>query len=186
MNNGKSYKRILIILGFSVVGFFIAYYLLFRDIRLKNEHISILQSDLSLQTDKQGYLISAEKILHDTAPDIMRINNSIISTDGDVAFIENLESIAHDGGLTIGIDSLSFEDNPKFSSSGITIFKIKAKTDGSWIGTYKFLKQIESLPFKIKIEKFAFTNGINSGSDAGKIGRNNWQSAFEISVLKYK
>ena len=172
-------------LGLSVLCVFVLYYFIFRDIQSKNEHLSAFTHDLSLQMNKEEYLTSTEKKIQNINTDINNINNSIISHSGDVEFIENLESIAHNNNLSINIESLVFEDNPKFAPALVTIFKIKAKTTGGWVGTYRFLNQIESLPFKVKINNYAFISGAEESESSKKID-NVWQSMFEISVLKYK
>lgn len=187
MEHKKPSKKILYILGLSVAGLFVIYYFVFSDIKAKNEHISALGHELSLQTSKREYMLSIQKIVSDAGSDIALVDNSIIKSDGDVSFIENLESIAKNNGLSITIDSLVFENDPALDKAGITIFKVKAKTSGSWIGTYKFLSQIESLPLKIKISNFGFmsdTSGGTSGTSKSSSGL--WQSSFEIHILKYR
>jgi hypothetical protein len=137
----------------------------------------------------QQYMISLERTIQNADPDIIRINNSIIAKDGDVEFIETLEQMAKTNGLSVSIDSLTLENNPILAGSNVTILRIKAKTQGSWLGTYTFLSELESLPLKIKVDKFGFANG---GSDtqtpSGKSAKATvvWQSIFEIVVLKYK
>ena len=128
-------------------------YFLFKDIRLRNEHISKLSQEVSSLSSKQDYLVSTQKMIGSINQDIIRIDNSIITKDGDVAFIENLELIAKSNGLTLNIDSLVFEDDTKLTGAGLTTLKIKAKTTGNWSNTYRFLSQIESLPFKIKVNR---------------------------------
>ena len=179
----KSLRITMITLSIIALLSFTTYYFLFRDIKTKNEHISTMEHLLSIQDKKREYLISMQRIIQNLDPDISRINNSIIANGEDVQFIENLESLAHDNGLSIDIDSLVFEDDQKLASSTITTFKIKAKTKGEWLGTYTFLAQIESLPFKIKVNKFTMKS--EESSDP-KLISNNWRTDFEIRLLKYK
>ena len=188
MHKSRFFKITSVILGLLTLGLFGLVFLVYRDIKTKNEHISILEHDFSIQASKQEYLISTQKILQDLAPDIANINNSIIASGGEVQFIESLESIAKGNGLLVVIDSIVSDDNPKSVSNSVSNLKIKAKMKGSWIGTYRFLAQIESLPTKIKINKFSFINTeiqIDSGAKVGTSG-NGWQSLFEITALQYK
>jgi len=184
----KSFKKILWTLGLLILVIFIAYYFLWRDIKSKNERISTLSQDISSESVRQDYLILTQKVIESVNTDISRINNSIVAKDGDVSFIENLETLAKSNGLTITIDSLIFEDSPQTSSAGLTVFRINAKTRGNWAGTYTFLSQLESSPFKIKINKFTFLGSEGETLDGKKPSLSNivWQGAFEIAVLKYK
>ena len=172
-----------------VLGICIFYYFLYNDIKDKNQNISMLENGLSSQVNKQQLTNSMQSILKNSDADIAKVNSSMVASDGDVAFIENLESIAQNNNLKVGIESLVFQDDPSLGSSTLTFFNVRGKIIGGWTGTYLFLSQLESLPFKIKINRFAFTNSSDTGSvDGKKTGTtgNSWESVFEISVLKYK
>ena len=182
-------KKILIVPGIFIIGFCILYYFVFVDIKNRNERISLLEHELKRETTKSEYITSLEHILVNADSDIARINNSIIPNDGDVEFIENLEKMARENNLLIEINSLVFENNSAFASTSLTLLKINAQTKGDWLGSYTFLNQIESLPIKVKIKRFDFTNSIlETNSDITKSIKSNsvWQSTFEIFLLKYK
>ncbi|MCX6702052.1 MAG: hypothetical protein NTX96_02560 [Candidatus Zambryskibacteria bacterium] len=189
MYNHKLSKITLVVLTIVIIVIFMMCYFVYKDIKYKNQNHHIILSDLSFQNNKQDYLISTQKTMDDLAPDIKLINSSIISKEGDVGFIENLESIAKENSLSIEIDSLIFDNGLKPTSSSTDVLKIKAKTEGSWSNSYTFLARLESLPFKIKIDKFSLTSipvGIVSGTNENYVSSGNWQSVFEIDVLKSK
>lgn len=185
MYNISSFKKILILLLVITTLFFIGYYFLYQDIKAKNEHISVLSEELLSKSNRQEYLKSTSKMIEDIRPDIEKINNSIVAVGGDVDFIENLESLARSNGLSIDISSLTFEDDKVLAASNTTKFKIKAKTVGGWAGSYAFLSEIESLPFKISINSFVINNIPDKASEKVVPGKD-WLSTFEIVVLKYK
>ena len=179
----------LLTLSTLVVVIFGLCYLVYQDIKDKNENHHTLSHGLLFQNDKQDYLVSTQKTIDNINPDITRINSSVVSKEGEVSFIENLESIARINGLSIEIDSLVFEDRGDSSSSLISVLKIKAKTKGSWYGSYVFLARLESLPFKIKIDRFSLANTgteVPVPDEKGGVPNGDWQSTFEIAVLKYK
>jgi hypothetical protein len=183
MKSRKSLINTFIFLAILVVALLGCNYYLYRDVKIRNLHISDLEYDLSQEEENKAYLASTQKLLQNISPDIEDLNDSIISKDGDVEFIENFENLAKNNGLKITIDSLVFEEIKGFPSASVTSLKIRAKTEGSWSGTYVFLNQIEALPFKIKINKFSL---INRTETLDKDKTNSiWQSTFEIVVLKY-
>lgn len=186
MSSQNIYKNIMVILGVVSLGFFVAYYFAYQDIKEKNKSIAVLAQELDLESSRQEYLVSTQRMIKNISSDIDRINNSIISVDGNVSFIEGLEAVAKSNGLSITIDSLVIEDDPTFSESGITTLKIKAKTKGSWAGTYTFISQIESLPYKIKVSQFGMQGSASELVSGKKVPVSEWQSSFEIRVLKYK
>jgi len=186
MDQSKLFIKIILLLIICTLSLFGVIYFVYFEIKEKNEKIMNVEQDISTQNSKHDYLVSAQKLIEDIEPDIAKIGDSIVSSNGDVAFIENLEFIARSYDLSIQIDSLTIEDDLKNESNPISTLKIKAKINGSWTNTYVFLSELESLPFKLKINKF---NLISSGevSNVDKTSSNiDWQALVEISVLKYK
>jgi Tfp pilus assembly protein PilO len=190
MQTHQTLKKIIIILCVLIPVVFVAYYFVYSDIKDKNEHISSLQGDLSFQNNKQGYISATDSYLKSIESDIAHINGSIVPKDGDVKFIEDLESMARSDGLSINIDSLVIVDpSTKMASSTTLILTVKAKTTGSWVGTYTFLSQVESMPVKAKVNTFGLSDVISDVSvDPNNPIKSNdkWQTTFEINVLKYK
>lgn len=186
MTKQSSHKKILSILSLVVALLFVGYYFLYKDIKTKNQKISYLENEISLQSGRQEYLVSTEKLIESLSADISDIDTSIVAKDADVNFIENLEAIAKNNNLSIDIDSLGIEDLPGQKSNDISTLKVRARATGPWKGTYAFFAELESLPFKVKINKYSLSNvSSDTGVDAKKVGQI-WQSTFEIVVLKYK
>jgi len=182
----QSLKKILVSLSFLIVVIFGSYYFIYTDIKSRNENTSTLSQEISLQSSKKDYLKSTQKMIESIQTDIDGINNSIVGKEDDIAFIESLEAIARSNGLTIDIDSLLFEEDPKLSPAGLTNFIVKAKITGSWSGTYLFLSQLESLPIRAKITRYDFVTSVGPETVETKTTSKVWRSAFEITVLKYK
>ncbi|MEQ1500267.1 MAG: hypothetical protein ABL917_02765 [Parcubacteria group bacterium] len=184
MSRGKPLKRILATLTlvvFIIIGF---YYALYLDIKNRSRHISKLTHELSLQEEAEKYAISTKNKIESISSDIANINNSIIPYGGDIQFIEDFELLANSNDLELEIESLLLEDQPRTLASGVVIFKIRAKTRGSWADTYRFLNQIESLPLKIKVSQFSILGQeVSLGTNKKKT---EWQSQFEVYLLKYK
>lgn len=183
-------KKIAIILGVVVLGICALYYFIYIDIKKRNEHASVLLHDATLEISRQQYTISLEHTIENITPDIDLVNKSLIAKDGDVDFIENLEGLAKSNGLAITIDSLILDNNnPILEGSDITLLRVKAKTEGNWLGTYTFLSELESMPLKIKVDKLGFASiGDEPQTGTKKQVKSNriWQSIFEITILKYK
>jgi hypothetical protein len=180
-------KKTPIILGIVVLLLCVAMYFIFTDIKKKNEHVSILDNELSLDSHNQEYLHSMNKMIQDSNSDIARLNDSVLASDGDIDFIENLEKLAHDNNLSIEIGSLGFTDDTMIKSDSFTFLKVDAHTKGSWVGTYAFIASLEALPLKVRIDKFTFSKMEDkNGADTESSIKNAWQSNFEIRILKYK
>ncbi len=182
-------KKIVIMLGCAALILLSFFYFVFANIRDKNIHAATLLRDVSLEVAKQQDMIGLKRTIENTSSDIVRVNNSIIPIDGDVQFIEDLESRARVDGLSVTIDSLTFDNTLLAASPDVTMFKVKAEVKGSWAGVYRFLGELESLPFKLKINTFNLVNtSANSTQSTSKTPKfsSTWQGNFEIIVLKYK
>lgn len=184
----QTLKKILVALGILILIIFTSYYFIYREVRFRDETYQTLLRDLSFQDAKQEYLISTQKTIDGLMLDINHINDSVVSKDGDVEFIETLEAIAKESGLSIEIDSLVLSNDPTLTPHSVDVLKIRAKTRGSWEGSYLFLSRLESLPLKLKIDSFGLSNILVDVVLSNKkvVKRSVWQSVFEISVLKYK
>lgn len=185
MRNYKYLNKIIIILALLIVAVSVLFYFVASGIKSKNENIAKLKSDLSVRASEKEYLFSMQNMLNKVDTSISQIDSSVLSSDGDVSIIENIEQIAKKNGLDVSIDSLSIEDLPSTLNSGMTTLKIRAKTEGNWSSIYNFVYELSSLPYKIKIERFLLTAVPGTSTVKGSTGRQ-WQNVFEIRLLKYK
>lgn len=176
MKHAKLIKKFLIPLIFLEIAIFVFFYFGYLDVKSKNQDASVLKGDLASQVQRQQYMSSMQAMIKSTDSDITKVNNSIVQNDQDVNFIESLEKIARENNLQVVISSLVIKDSKDLSASGLSILSLKANLKGGWAGMYSFLVELESQPFKIKIDKFAMASSEDK----------QWQGVFEIEVLKYK
>ncbi len=188
MNQPRPFKKIIVILTVVSLLLFVAMYFVYAEIRSKNEKVSAVEQDLSQKNTRYEYLVYMQKLVKDIENDIKKIDDSIVPKSGDVGFIEKIESLAKNQGLSISIESLNLTSDPKAESSPVATLKIKATVDGAWSNIYLFASEIESLPIKIKVNRFSLKNKDEIPADKSKMGGlgKDWRGSFEISVLEYK
>ncbi len=189
MKKYRHFINIIIVLFFLVILAAGGIFYIFEVLKWKNENISKLTNYLDSEMNREEYVTSTQKLLQSLDGDINRIRGLIIPTSGDVEFIENLEFVARSNNLIIELDSLVLENDPKAPQTTVTVLKIKAKTKGSWTNTYKFIAELEALPYKIKINSMLLSKVTdNLTSDDGKkiVSKGYWVTSFDIGVLKYK
>ena len=183
-------KKIIWLPLIFIVGIFVLYYYLYQDIEIKNQNILNLQNKIKIQSESEQYLKSVGNVVQNSQVSINEVNNSILDKDGDVIFIENLEKISKENGLEITINSIVIDNLSGLSKANMTTLSISATIKGSWAGNYIFLKELESIPFVLRVEKFDLVSTSNSGFDPISkkmiITNRGWQSTFEIHVLKNK
>jgi len=156
-------------------------YYMFGLIRQTNQAIAGFQSTLEFDKQKQDYLISTGRVIQSANSDISRINNSIIPSDGEVSFIEQIEALARSNNLQITIDSLSADSSDALDAAGMGRLTIKIKSSGAYASIHRFLQQIEAMPLKMALDQ------VNLQTDRSKDKAiAPWNLTMTIYVLKYK
>ena len=183
-----SLKGILCLFAFLVVLLFVDIFILFQNVKNQNENVSKTQNEISHSEKQNEYTASLRESLQNSNSEIAKVNNSILSSDGDVAFIEQLENTAKENGVGIIIESLSVEDIPNVVSGDLTSFKIRAEAEGGWNGMMAFLTKLESMPYVARVEELDLANSSDNplSQTTPVASLQSWQSVFEIRVLQYK
>jgi len=176
-------KKIITIYSILILIFVGIYIFIFIKIKDYNQNIAYLENEIFLQQDKQQKMSLMNNMIEENKDYIDLVENSVIPKDGNVPFIETIESLASENNLVMTIQSLSFEDSEGLNDKGMTLFKIRSTTKGSWANTYSFLALLEALPLSLKIENLALI--YSSTELAGNI-RPEWQMSIDMKVLKYK
>lgn len=186
MNNISNYKKILILLALCVLGLFVVFYFVYKELLIKNKNNANLLQYISEESSREAYASNIQKQLSKLDPDIKKVKGVVVPSADVVSFIEELENTARSNGLTIQNNSITEEVDPKLSSSTVVFLKIKSTTSGTWSGTYKFLAELESLPHKVRINSFTMNNSTFQADPTMPSTSKNWDATFEIKVLKYK
>lgn len=176
-----SLKSIIISLSLVIVLLCGLYYIWYRDVSRSGTHASELEYQIANQSQTAAYMDTLEATLRTSSDDIAAVNGSVVTSDGNVAFIESLESMAHDQHLTFGIDALNIEEDPALTQYGMVFLKIKAKAEGSWADLYRYLLAVEGLPVKVRVDNVALLKSDDKDEKAPP-----WRLSFEIRVMKYK
>ncbi len=176
----------IVVLSVASLTLFGAIYYVYSDIKSKNETILTVEQDLSSKNQKHDYLMSLQNLVESIDPEVQKVESMIIPKSGDVAFIEEIENLGRSSGLLVEIDSLNLTTDPKVSSSTLSVLKVKVRATGAWVDVYKFASQIESLKYRIKINKFTLSSKEELTAIRSQSSNKEWQGIFEISVLEYK
>ncbi|MFZ2522056.1 MAG: hypothetical protein WAZ44_02050 [Minisyncoccia bacterium] len=188
MNKRKMTKLVPITFALLFILLLIGQFFLFIHIKNTNQNSSSLAVELRTKSNNEEYMISTGKIIQNINSDLNKVHKSIVSETGDVEFIESLERLADINNLSISINSLNIEANSKSTTSPVALLRISIKTTGGWSGSHKFLKQVESMPIKMKVNSYTLqseTSNIVQDNPLG-VSTGKWESAVDLSVLKYR
>jgi hypothetical protein len=111
--------------------------------------------------------------------DVDKVNSHIVTADGEVAFIEEVENLAKADNLGIKIDTVNVAQANDLTPAGLEYLNLSMSVTGSWLSTFHFLSLIENMPYDVMVNQ----SDISDISD-GVTGPTQWQGDFQISVIK--
>jgi len=174
----NSINSLIFILAIVVLGFCIALYFAYNQINAKGEHIVELTEQSAQNSQAQEEMKNLESSLNVIEPQAQKINSYLIAPDGEVDFINQVESLAQADKLKIVINSVAIKNSPDLTDEGMEYLTLRITVDGSWNGSYRFLSELLNLPYQISLTQADLSAPSNTQTSSG------WESVFDIQVLK--
>jgi Tfp pilus assembly protein PilO len=155
----------------------VGYYLLFQYTKTQSAAAASLTSAIDLGQQKNSRLSSLRATVKDTDGKRQQLETFLLSSDTEIAFIEQMESLAKNSGLsakTNNVSSIAGEANLT------KVFKMQMEVTGSWSNIMYLLDQVESLPYGVRVIGVS----LNRQSAGGKSAGSAWVATFEINVIE--
>lgn len=114
--------------------------------------------------------------------DIDFVSSSLVSSGGEVSIIEYIEGLAKQMGLNIEISSVLIEKENELTPNNLSNLVLNIKVSGNWRQVFNFLGLLESIPYKISIDKMSFVYTNDGDKSKEKIGL--WEGVFTVKILK--
>lgn len=179
---------ILCVLVWSAAGFFS--YQVFSQTNDTGALIDGAKKDLKRDAD----LRATKNSLSANEDKIMELDSFFVASDKAVDFIETIEAIGRQTGVTLTIGSVSTEANLRNPNDFKEIIKMRLQAGGSWQGVYHFLTVLENLPYGLSVDTASITLNISSQNlffstsptTRRRTEKEAWIGHFDVSVLKIK
>jgi hypothetical protein len=159
------------------------------------------QADVANQQSSAEQNHALQDLAESIQPEISSLNSRIVPSDGVAAFIEMIESLARQSGLSVSISSVNDVSDPTDTSGSYQFLTLTVATVGSWSGTHRFLSLIETAPFELDLSSIGLVEngsggqsqnqngglvGVPASSVGAKTGSTGqtWSGQFKISVLQ--
>lgn len=117
-------------------------------IQKKIESVSILESELSMETQRRERSQSITHLVEDTAEKRNEMERYFVDESGVASFITDIETIAESAGVDEGITSVGVsnlkKDDP--ASEYLEEISIQVRAKGSWNEVFQFVRLIENMP----------------------------------------
>jgi Tfp pilus assembly protein PilO len=169
--------KILILIIICNIAAIAGYYLLFQYIKTQTEAASSLTSTLSLSEQKNSHLNSLRSVVKDTEGKRQQLAAFLLSSDGEISFIEQVETLAKSSGLNEKTNNVSSIAGSTVSTK---IFQMQIETTGSWSNLMYFLNQLENLPYNVRVQNVS----LNKQSGDSKSSGSPWTAIVDINVTE--
>jgi Tfp pilus assembly protein PilO len=158
------------------------WYFLFSSIRSHVEAAANFNSETQDKLAAANRDESLKAFLADSTSTIALLSQSIVSSDGTVSFIDNVEGLARGMDLGIAVSSVS-TSGISASSTALQDLDLSLSVQGSWSACYQFLSALETLPNDISITS---VNLSQSTFAAGGVKTGSWNETIALSALMEK
>lgn len=170
------YKRIIAGVLVLAAGVGLVAYLLVM-IQRRDAEASSLAADIQAQTIRETRLRSLKRTIAGTDQIRGSLDRYLVSADGVVGFIEDIENLGSVSGVSLEISSVGLK--PMEGREDFEWLTLAISMSGSWSETTNALALIESLPYRVLIDDFSIIRG-----DAEN--RSLWSERIVIRVVKDK
>lgn len=195
MKNISQTKKILVIASLLMVIIYCVYGLLFWKIKVTNERASVLSNEAQIDLKKDESLRATKISLATHKEAIETLDTYFISADGVVGFIEGLESLGREAGISITVASVIVEADSKNKNDFKETLRLRVNTTGLWSNTNYFISLLENLPLHAEIknatlslvgasDKLVFLSATPSMRKPSSEER--WKGEIELTVRKLK
>ena len=193
MKNFSNTQKILVITIVLAMVSLGLYGFLFWQVRSENQEASQLLGEAEQDVEKEKTLRAAKISLEKNKQFIEKIDTYFVPKDGVVGFIQELETIGKQTGVSLTIGGVTAESDQRTKDDFKETLRIRLETSGSWEKTFYFLSVLESLPYRAQVEQIALSlygasDKLLFGTETKRVrGKDEvWKGVFEITVLKLK
>ncbi len=181
MKHGFSAKTItlLITLG-AVVGGVYVYGLMY--LNEGKARIEILAKDVNKAKVKSEEVAAIRQALDEFKSYQEVVETHLVSPDGIVSFVEEIERVAKEAGVVVKIDSLD-EGEAEPKSTTVGRLRLGFTVRGTWEEVVRFSALLDGTPYQVFVLGATFATDKTSGEETKK---RLWVAGWSVSVPKLK
>ncbi|MEX0672607.1 MAG: type 4a pilus biogenesis protein PilO [Candidatus Paceibacterota bacterium] len=162
---------VLVVSGI-VIGFF-------YEIRSVNSEANAIAEQVRVERERQQRSESVQETLENNVQEINSLGSYIVGADETPDFLSMVEEVGTQSGATISTESVETLDEDE-SDQG-ELLQMNVVISGSWQEVYRSVALIETLPFKITVTAFNFSQK-STGEEEGPAIQ--WEAKVKLDVVK--
>lgn len=166
------------------------YAFIFIQIRQENVRIAELSNAILTQMARQDILQATKERVAETVAEREKLDHYFISKDSVVPFLNSLQSLGIENGLSVKLNMVDIEPSP-VSEDTFEVVKISLEALGSWSDGYRFLSLIELMPLKVSVARADLQKNVGAepsvNADKKSPSRSYpWRLTIDMAILKLK
>lgn len=166
------------------------YAFIFVQIRQKNADTAELSNNILAQMARQDILQATKERVAETTAEREKLDNYFIGKDGVVPFLNSLQALGNDNGLSVKLNMVDIEPSP-VSADTFEVVKISLEALGSWSDGYRFLSLIELMPLKVSVTRADLQKNVDTepavNTNKKSLPRSYpWRLTVDMAILKLK
>lgn len=157
------------------------YFFFFNQIKEINLTTSEEQNRVEGDVSKEAVLGAVKEAFSDSRLEISKLDTYFVGkTDEEyVGFVEMIESLGKQNNLIIDAGRPPVSKQDAFFAIGLDVH-----VQGEWQAIMQFVSELETLPYKVNMNKISFTEIVPIVEKNGKVGKVFWSGTITASVLK--
>jgi Tfp pilus assembly protein PilO len=169
-----------------------AYGFLFFSIKDKNETVSSILSGADKDIQQDEFLRMAKFSLMDNRENIEKLDSYFVPRDGVPDFIEFIEQLGRDSGISLSIGVVAVEPDTRNKDDFKELLRLRTEGLGQWQNLFTFLSMIENLPFRVQIDRVSFAlDGGQERISFDSVGTEDrslslWKGFVDFTLLKLR
>lgn len=176
---GKNRTFTLVVWGLCLVVLSLGGFFLYR-ILLRDSETMVLAGEAQEEARKSEQVASVRTILRESKGALEEIDAAFLREDSISSFIDSLENLAAEKGISVSLGSISVDPIPNAPST--KQLRIRASSAGDWGDLVSFVDSLEALPRAVSVQKLSMSKDLApAGTDKERSTR--WGATFDISAL---
>lgn len=135
----------------------VGYAFFFKHIQTLNGELREAKKELVTLDIREENKIETVSLLANTEEERKELQTYLVSIEDPTPFLENIEQLANDTGVTLEVQSLRPEDVKEAVLETQKVMVVKLFVEGRWTQLYRLISLLETMPHLTTIEKVTLT-----------------------------
>lgn len=160
------------IAALGVIAAFGAVVFVYVSIKRTDAFVVATEETIRSRIERENVLRGLARLADETASPRGELLTRVVSADDVASFIEEVERLGRQAGVSVEIGSVDIADSA--TADSLQVMSLSARAEGSWDRAVRFVRAIETLPFGVSITDLSLD---------GLEAEGTWTASVSLEVL---